>query len=96
MADTLHVEARNETGSSRMRRLRKQGRIPAILYGHGEANVNLIVKSEELFSVMKHGGKLLTLRGEVADSAGQPLFCPSHGQPHLVALLRAWTDQSRR
>ena len=69
MADTLNVQARNETGSSRMRRLRESGRIPAILYGHGEANVNLVVSSEELFSVMKHGGKLLTLRGDVADSA---------------------------
>ena len=69
MADTLNVQARNETGTSRMRRLRQSGRIPAILYGHGEANVNLVVSSEELFSVMKHGGKLLTLRGDAADSA---------------------------
>jgi large subunit ribosomal protein L25 len=69
MADTLNVTSRNETGSSRMRRLRQQGMIPAILYGHGEANVNLAVSAEDLFSVIKRGGKLLTLRGEVADSA---------------------------
>jgi large subunit ribosomal protein L25 len=69
MADTLHVQSRNETGTSRMRRLRQSGKVPAILYGHGEANVNLIVSSDELFKVMKHGGKLLTLRGDVADSA---------------------------
>ena len=69
MADTLNVQSRNETGSSRMRRLRQSGKIPAILYGHGEANVNLIVSSDELFGVMRHGGKLLTLRGDVADSA---------------------------
>ncbi len=69
MAETLHVQSRNETGSSRMRRLRQSGRVPAILYGHGEANVNLIVTSDELFGIMKRGGKLLTLRGDVADSA---------------------------
>jgi large subunit ribosomal protein L25 len=69
MADTLHVQSRNETGTSRMRRLRQSGKVPAILYGHGEANVNLIVSSDELFGVMRHGGKLLTLRGDVADSA---------------------------
>lgn len=69
MADTLHVQSRNETGSSRMRRLRQAGKIPAILYGHGEANVNLVISSDELFGVMKRGGKLLTLRGDVADSA---------------------------
>jgi large subunit ribosomal protein L25 len=69
MADTLNVTSRNETGSSRMRRLRQKGLIPAILYGHGEANVNLAVSADELFGIIKHGGKLLTLRGEVADSA---------------------------
>src|SRR5262245_8084841 len=69
MADTLHVHSRNETGSSRMRRLRQTGKVPAILYGHGEANVNLIVSADELFGIIKHGGKLLTLRGDVADSA---------------------------
>ncbi|HUE69935.1 MAG TPA: 50S ribosomal protein L25 [Pirellulaceae bacterium] len=69
MPDTLHVQSRNETGSSRMRRLRQAGRIPAILYGHGEANVNLVIASDELFGVIKRGGKLLTLRGDVADSA---------------------------
>jgi large subunit ribosomal protein L25 len=52
-----------------MRRLRQKGLIPAILYGHGEANVNLAVSADELFGIIKHGGKLLTLRGEVADSA---------------------------
>lgn len=52
-----------------MRRMRQSGKIPAILYGHGEANVNLIVSADELTGIMKHGGKLLTLRGDVADSA---------------------------
>lgn len=69
MADTLNVLSRNETGTARMRRLRQGGKIPAILYGHGEANVNLIISADELSAVIKHGGKLLTLRGDVADSA---------------------------
>lgn len=69
MADTLNVLSRNETGTARMRRLRQAGKIPAILYGHGEANVNLIVAADELSTVIKRGGKLLTLRGDVADSA---------------------------
>jgi large subunit ribosomal protein L25 len=69
MADILNVQSRNETGSSRMRRLRQSGKVPAILYGHGESNVNLMVGADELTGVIKHGGKLLTLRGDIADSA---------------------------
>ena len=69
MAETLNVIARGETGSARMRRLRQTGQVPAILYGHGEANVNLAVPSKELFSAVKHGGKLVSLKGAVSDSA---------------------------
>src|SRR4051812_15274460 len=69
MPETLNVKVRGETGSSRMRRLRNTGAIPAILYGHGEANVNLAVPSKELMAAVRHGGKLVTLKGDVSDSA---------------------------
>jgi large subunit ribosomal protein L25 len=69
MADLLTVKRRNETGSARMRRLRRTGQIPAILYGHGEANIPLAIPADELAAVIKHGGKLLTLRGDASDSA---------------------------
>jgi large subunit ribosomal protein L25 len=61
MAETLNVKVRGETGTSRMRRLRDTGSIPAILYGHGEANVNLVVLHKELMAAVKHGGKLVSL-----------------------------------
>jgi large subunit ribosomal protein L25 len=69
MAETLNVKVRGETGSSRMRRLRQTGAIPAILYGHGEANVNLAVVHKELMAAVRHGGKLVSLKGDVSDSA---------------------------
>jgi len=69
MAETLNVKVRGETGTSRMRRLRNTGSIPAILYGHGEANVNLAVIHKELMAAVKHGGKLVSLKGDVSDSA---------------------------
>jgi|SoiMethySBSTD1v2_1073268.scaffolds.fasta_scaffold114014_5 large subunit ribosomal protein L25 len=69
MAETLNVKVRGETGSSRMRRLRHTGVVPAILYGHGEANVNLAVPQKEILSAVKHGGKLVSLKGDVSDSA---------------------------
>lgn len=52
-----------------MRRLRDTGSIPAILYGHGLANVNLAVVHKELMAAVKHGGKLVALKGDVSESA---------------------------
>lgn len=69
MAETLNVKVRGETGTSRMRRLRNTGAVPAILYGHGESNVNLAVPSKELMAAVRHGGKLVSLKGDVSDSA---------------------------
>ncbi|MFM7740461.1 MAG: 50S ribosomal protein L25, partial [Planctomycetota bacterium] len=50
MADILKVEKRNETGSARNRRLRREGKIPAVLYGHGQENLNLCLDARELSS----------------------------------------------
>ncbi len=69
MAETLNVKVRGEIGTSRMRRLRDTGSIPAILYGHGLANVNLAVVHKELMAAVKHGGKLVALKGDVSESA---------------------------
>lgn len=69
MADILNVEKRNETGSARMRRIRRSGRIPAVLYGHGQENVNLALSEMELMAVMRHSGHIVQLKGAVDESA---------------------------
>jgi large subunit ribosomal protein L25 len=69
MADTLTVTSRKQLGSANTRRLRNAGAIPAILYGHGEASVSLVVVPAELGSVIRHGGKLVRLQGDVSESA---------------------------
>lgn len=68
-AAVLNVAIRKDVGSGRIRRLRSTGQVPAILYGHGEANVNLQVPARELMTAIKQGGKLVSLSGEVSDSA---------------------------
>ncbi|AWM38795.1 50S ribosomal protein L25 [Gemmata obscuriglobus] len=45
---TLKTTARAETGSRAAARLRKQGLVPAIVYGHKQANVSLAVNAKEL------------------------------------------------
>lgn len=69
MADILTVEKRNETGSARMRRLRRSGKIPAVLYGHGQENVNLALSARELSAVLRHSGHIVQLSGELNESA---------------------------
>jgi large subunit ribosomal protein L25 len=69
MTDVLNVSVRNELGSGRVRRLRRAGQTPAILYGHGEANVNLAIPTAEVKAALRHGGKLVDLQGSLSEKA---------------------------
>jgi large subunit ribosomal protein L25 len=69
MSDTLVVKKREKVGTSATRRLRGNGLIPVNLYGHGEANASLSVPSEQVLAVIKHGGKLVKLNGDITETA---------------------------
>ena len=69
MTDVLNVLLRKEVGTGAVRRLRRAGQTPAILYGHGEANVNLAVPTPELKAALRHGSKLVDLQGGVVEKA---------------------------
>ncbi len=68
-SETLEVKKREGLGTLASNRLRQQGFVPANLYGHGEANVNLAVRADALKTIINHGTKLLSLTGDVADTA---------------------------
>lgn len=69
MAETLNVKEREKGGKREARRLRRDGGIPAVLYGHGEANKNLAVVADEMASVVRHGGRVVDLAGAVQEKA---------------------------
>lgn len=69
MLEKLHAEKREELGTTACRRLRKAGQIPAVMYGHGEANVNLTLRANEVEAALRHGSHLIELSGAVNDSA---------------------------
>lgn len=69
MAEILHVEVRAERGKRRIRRLRASGKIPAILYGHGEETVSLSAQTREVDAAIRHGSRVVDLEGEVKESA---------------------------
>lgn len=68
MAEVLNVVSRSEKGSASCRRLRRAGKIPAVLYGRG-ANVDLTLDEHELMSAVRHHSKLVELKGAVNESA---------------------------
>ena len=48
MTATLNAIARNESGKGVARKLRAQGKVPAVIYGHGDKNVPLALDRHEL------------------------------------------------
>ena len=69
MALQLAVELRETQGKLNNRRLRRAGKIPGILYGHGLSNVSLSVSADTLSSAIRHGSRLVSLTGAVSESA---------------------------
>ena len=69
MALQLAVELRETQGKLNNRRLRRAGKIPGILYGHGLSNVSLSVPADTLSSAIRHGSRLVSLTGAVSESA---------------------------
>lgn len=59
MADIiLNVEVRERAGTGGAREVRRAGRVPGVLYGHGKAPVNISVVAKD-FKKSLHTGKLL-------------------------------------
>jgi len=57
------VEVRNVAGKRHAKRLRRGGSIPAVLYGHGEQTVSLAVSREQFSTALRHGSRLVELKG---------------------------------
>jgi large subunit ribosomal protein L25 len=63
MAETVHLigQPRQTRGSRLARRLRGQGLIPAVLYGHKEQTLTLAVSMEELSRTIRQGTRVVDL-----------------------------------
>jgi large subunit ribosomal protein L25 len=63
MADTLTLktEGRTGTGSRDATRLRKAGKVPAVVYGHKETPAHVAVSRDELQSALRHHARTLNL-----------------------------------
>lgn len=65
---TLRAVARTETGSRPARRLRVQGRVPAVVYGRGIAPISVTVSARDLYSALHtEAGANALINVDVAD-----------------------------
>ncbi|WP_164101658.1 50S ribosomal protein L25 [Candidatus Laterigemmans baculatus] len=69
MTDVLHVELREQIGTAATRRLRKAGKVPGVLYGHGEQNLHFSATSSEVAALVRHHGKTVQLSGAANEHA---------------------------
>ena len=69
MAETfvLDVQERKKSGTNASKQLRKQGLVPAVIYGHKEATASLAVPGEALSKAIRHGVRIydVTMNGAI-------------------------------
>ena len=61
MAEKLNVELREDFGKGASRRLRAENRVPAVLYGHGEAPLHLSLPGHDTALAARNPNALLEL-----------------------------------
>jgi large subunit ribosomal protein L25 len=69
MAETLQAEARESNGKRHAKRLRAGGKVPAVLYGHGQKTMSLAISAEQISAAIRHGARVVKLKGIANDSA---------------------------
>ncbi len=69
MSEVFHVSLRNEIGTRQVRKLRRSGAVPAVLYGHGQECVHLALGGAEVKALIRHGARVVDLEGAVKEKA---------------------------
>lgn len=70
-SEKIKAEIRTEFGKGAARRIRREGKIPAVLYGHGSDPVHLSLPGHDTQLALKHGGANALLELEVEGSDNQ-------------------------
>ena len=52
----ISAEPRTEFGKGGARRTRRAGKVPAVLYGHGEKPKHIALPAREFAAAIRHGG----------------------------------------
>jgi large subunit ribosomal protein L25 len=63
----ISAEPRTEFGKGGARRTRRAGKVPAVLYGHGEAPRHVALPAREFAAAIRHGGMTQVFNIALAD-----------------------------
>lgn len=63
----ISAEPRTEFGKGGARRTRRAGKVPAVLYGHGEQPKHIALPAREFAAALRHGGANQVFAIDVAD-----------------------------
>jgi large subunit ribosomal protein L25 len=69
MQETLNVQLRDHRGTRHSRRMRRDGQIPAVLYGHQAETLSLACAADDVSKAIRHGSRLVALSGGVNEKA---------------------------
>ena len=56
MSEKIKAEVRTEFGKGAARRIRREDKVPAVVYGHGNEPIHLTLPGHDTMMALKHGG----------------------------------------
>jgi large subunit ribosomal protein L25 len=65
----ISAEPRTEFGKGGARRTRRAGKVPAVLYGHGEKPRHIALPAREFAAAIRHGGNNQIFNIEISDGS---------------------------
>ena len=60
-ARSMKADIRNKTGTNATAALRKQGKLPAVIYGHKQEPVSIAVDTHDFVEGLHHGHRLFSI-----------------------------------
>ena len=87
MEEKLKAEVRGDTGKGVARKLRAGGRVPAVLYGHGQDSVSLSVDAKELYRILHTGAGSNVLVDLIVDGTTHLAMPREVQQNHIKGQL---------
>jgi large subunit ribosomal protein L25 len=79
----INAEPRTEFGKGGARRTRRAGKVPAVLYGHGEKPKHIALPAREFAAAIRHGGINQLFNIEITDGTSA-LALPKAIQRHPI------------
>ncbi|GAB3200501.1 50S ribosomal protein L25/general stress protein Ctc [Nocardioides hungaricus] len=65
MSEKIKAEARTEFGKGAARRIRREDKVPAVIYGHGNDPIHVTLPGHATMMALKHGGANALLELEI-------------------------------